>query len=139
MCDDNENLNAKKKLKIGYFSSKLGKRHLNSTGNGAKFRPLRTHKKHLQPIVTFQDLISTEFLQNFPILSFLLLFRVGLLNNGGQTFIGNLLQPVISPFKNLSQQNFSIILGFLVFCSCSSLGIQIMVDRLSSVICYSQL
>ena len=42
-------------------------------------------------------------------------------------------------FNILSQQSFSVILGFLVFCSWTSLGIQIMVDRLSSVICYSQL
>ena len=92
----------------------------------------------LEPIVNFQELITTEFLHNFPILSFLLLFSSGHPINGGQTFIGNLLQSIVK-CKNLSRHNFSVISQFLVFCSCSSIDIQIMVVRPSSLIYYRQL
>ena len=50
----------------------------------------------LQPIVTFQMLISKELLHLLGILSFLLLVCSGHPTNGGQIFISNLLQPTVS-------------------------------------------
>ena len=68
--------------------------------------------------MNFQELISTEFLHNFPSLSFLLLFPSGHPNNGGKTFIGNLLQPFVN-FQELNSSeflhNFPILSFLLLF------------------------
>ena len=74
----------------------------------------------LEPIVTFQELITTVFLHNFPILSFLLMFPSGHLNtsNGGQTFIGNLLQPIVTFQELITTEflhNFPILSFLLLF------------------------
>ena len=61
----------------------------------------------------------------------------------GRTYISNMLLPIVTyPDSRacISQQNFSVIFGFLVLYSCSSrMVFLIMVIGPSSVICYSQL
>ena len=49
----------KKKIKIGIFFSKLRKKHLISNRTGAKFRPLRTHKK--KSLTNKEKLLTCHF------------------------------------------------------------------------------
>ena len=105
------------KTQFPVFFSNWEKSRQNSIGNGAKFRPSENTQKK-QPIETFQELMSTEFLHNFPILSFLLLFQYLHPNTGGQIFIGNLLQPFVTFQELISTEflhNFPILSFLLLF------------------------
>ena len=104
------------KTQIPGFFSNWEKSRQNSIGNGAKFRPSENTQKK-QPIETFQELLN-RILHNFPILSFLLLFPSGHPNNGGQTFVANLLQPIVTFQELISTEflhNFPILSFLLLF------------------------
>ena len=73
---------------------------------------------------------ESQNLNCYMIHSFLLLFYAGHPNNGVQILTSHLWL-----FNYLCQQRFSIFFLFLDFYSCSTLGIQIMVDRSSPEMC----